>query len=508
MTRIAMALLSALVFLGAVPSATAGVGADRQIIEFHGIRDSDPTGSEGIANPERGFRYEARIADSNDQAWAARAKGEAGGTLTLVQCYCYLPEFVGKDISAQKLEQLQSSFETLHRLGMKAVLRFAYESTPGGSVGPTLDDIRRHIAQLRPLLVKNVGVIDVLQAGMVGLWGEWHHSVHGLDRDVEAQKIIVEDLLDALPKSRMIQLRRASYKRAILGESAVISEATAHDGSPVARIGFHQDYFVVRRNSWDTSPGTRDFDQVSRESPYVMVDGEMPWGNEADDIDGIGAIERLRIHHYTSFSIVHNYREGGHNHSFVQWQNTPLTADQMRARNLPIDEGYFEDQQGHPISRSVFEYVRDHLGYRIELQRADLPRVVRATDRLQISVTLINRGFSAPQNPRNVYLVLIGGDGSTIQLPTDADPRRWQPYQPGDAHFEPLNHEIQASTMGGITSLRPGRYQIGLWLPDSDPALHLDSHYAIRCSNRDSAWWVGPGGSYGVNLLGTIEVRQ
>jgi hypothetical protein len=118
--------------------AGADAQDDRQIIQFHGIRASDPEGRDGLRNPERGFRYETRIAESNDDRWAARADSEEDGRLTLVQCYCYLPEFIGKDISARKLDQLQASFDMLRRHGMKAVLRFAYESEAGGTTAPPL----------------------------------------------------------------------------------------------------------------------------------------------------------------------------------------------------------------------------------------------------------------------------------------------------------------------------------------------------------------------------------
>ena len=83
------------------------VQSDRQTIQYHGIRASDPAGKEGLRNPERGFRYETKIAESNDDIWVARVEREENGTLTLVQCYCYLPQFVGTDISQQKLDQLR-----------------------------------------------------------------------------------------------------------------------------------------------------------------------------------------------------------------------------------------------------------------------------------------------------------------------------------------------------------------------------------------------------------------
>ena len=62
--------------------------------------------------------------------------------------------------------------------------------------------------------------------------------------------------------------------------------------------------------------------------------------------------------------------------------------------------------------KSVFDVVRDHLGYRLELQRATFPRKCAAGETLPLSASVVNWGFAAPHNARPLQVVLVA-DGST-----------------------------------------------------------------------------------------------
>lgn len=68
---------------------------------------------------------------------------------------------------------MQIYFDTLRAHGLKALLRFAYSTDPGVN-DATQADMLRHIEQLCPFLERNKAYIHVLQAGMIGAWGEWH----------------------------------------------------------------------------------------------------------------------------------------------------------------------------------------------------------------------------------------------------------------------------------------------------------------------------------------------
>lgn len=511
-------------------------------VEYHGIRPSDPGGRNGLCNPERGLRIETLIAEPseaevwgpvhhlkgkvtpgyNDQWWMLDAQRYEPYGLTLAQTYCYLDKFVGKPISEEKLSLLQKSLDNVRKRGLKSVLRFAYEKDMNRRGGPTLQNILNHIEQLAPIIRKNADVIFVMQAGFVGAWGEWHSSTHGLENDHAALAAIIAKSLDSLPADRMTQVRVPKYKRwvlsqPILGGHQVVDDQIAHTRTPTARIGFNNDGFLAGQTCGGTwpeepyfsNPGNPEFDYMTDESPYIPVDGELFWSDQGGKVDGLRAAIRMRLHHYSSFSLAHSFSEReGKPYSIDDWMKTPLTIEQAREAKLPLSDGYFMDADGNDVSRTQFEYIRDHLGYRLELQRATFPQDMKTGDVLTVEVELINRGFGVIHNPRPIYFVLIDGDDCIVEFQAkDADPRTWQPYQPEDADYKPLIHKF------GIQSrlpheIKPGWYQLGLWMPDAHRNLRTDARYAVRIANRDTPWWTDVDGSYGVNILGIIQVAR
>jgi Domain of unknown function (DUF4832)/Domain of unknown function (DUF4874) len=518
-----------------------------RLIKYHGLHPTDPGGRTGLRNPERGWRIETVIAEParktfgpahtlagkvsplyQEDWWMLDAGRFESFGLTLVQAYCYLTEFADKPISDEKLMLLQKSFDNLRRRGLKAVLRFAYERDTGVKEGPTLDWILRHIDQLEPLLRRNVDVIYVLQAGFIGAWGEWHSAARIAPDDYVARVAIIKRLLEALPEERMLQVRVPKYKRLALSQPALnafveVDESNAFTRVPAARIGFHNDGFLAGPTDGGTwtepphfgQPGNPEFDYMTRESAFVPVDGELFWSDQGFDgkaargkgVDGLNAALRMRLHHYSSFSLAHSYSEReGKPFSIDHWLSTAITSGSLRQAAMPMADGWFEDGFGQPASRTQFEYIQDYLGYRLELQSARILEKVTTGAEFQVDIELVNRGFSTLCNPRPVSLVVMDRTGQVTELAvTGANPRQWQPFRPGDTEYKPIVHRI--SWTGHLpANVQPGWHQIGLWLPDAAGSLRLDPHYAVRAANRDVPWWTDPGGQYGINLLGVIEV--
>lgn len=506
---------------------------------YRGIRPTDPGGRDGPRNPERGLRIETVIAAEpgkpewgpanhlqgrlpagfSDGWWVADCAAYEPWGLTLAQTYVYLDPYVDGPIPETKLGWLQASFDELRRNGLKAVLRFAYEREMGGPAGPTLERVLQHIEQLAPLIRRNVDVICVMQAGFVGAWGEWHSSKHNLETDHGALAQIIAKVLEALPNDRMTQVRVPKYKRWVLQDSLLggfvkVDDANAHSGIPAARIGFNNDGFLAGETCGGTwpeaphfsNPGNPEFDYMTDESPYLAIDGELFWSDQGGSLDGLRAAERLRLHHYSSLSLAHSYsgREGKA-YSIDDWIRTPLTLAQVKAARLPVSDGYFQDDLGGEVARTQFEYIRDHLGYRIELQSVSMPTAVKVGARLRCELRLINRGFSTLHNPRPVVVALVSRDGEVHALPTDADPRTWQPFAPGDAEHAPLVHTVVLDTPLPADLPADG-YSVGLWLPDASESLRLDPRYAVRVANGDVPWWCDREGRYGINVLGTLTV--
>lgn len=507
--------LTALLAVGYL--ATGCTPANHQHKMFHGIYADSPGGTQGLYNPERGLRLEVAVdVTEKNYVWDPQGfpditsylekeiQAYAPDSVSLVQTYFYLTGAVGKDLTEEDFKTMSVFFDKLRETGRKAVLRFAYETQFMGraAVGPTLEDIIRHTEQLKPFLEANKDVIQVVQAGMIGAWGEWHSSVHGLENSDDTKRTVLEHICRMTPAGRAVQIRVPEYKNLI--------DSASED---YKRLSFHDDFIVINRHRWDggMSEGTPAYEQIVRESPYLPVDGELPWGtwsmNQDPDnpeagwvIDGLQTARRLFKQHFTSLSAIHNYKEKGapDKYSMMYWKETPVTEEFLKENKMPVSDGYFRNQDGTPARRNAFDYIRDHLGYRIEL------RELTVKDG-HIELSLINRGFSTLFNEHPVYFVLVDENGKVCHTQrTDADVHNWQPYAPSDAECTPLTHTVTAKLE--TTGVPAGEYRLGLWIPDGSERLQYDPRYAIRCANSDAEWNLSQDGKYGINILTTYKI--
>ncbi len=510
-----------------------------QTVHYHGIHPDDPGGRCGLLNPERGFRLTSMTGNppgaelrfklalnqdrlpagfTDDWLLTSLHKFKSDG-IKLTSAYCYLNDFYDKPLSEKRIELIQQSLDRYRQAGIKIMLRFAYEDNSLRIKGPTFEMILTHLEQLAPLIKRNKDIIYTMQATFIGAFGEWHNSTHYIEEDHSNIEKLVKRELEILPKDRMLQLRvLAKSKRWIFGDSLmIVDESNAFKGTPEARIGFGDMGFLSEEDDGGTwteppfyaNPGNPEFDYVTQVSPYIAVTGEPYWKDVGGQIDGKSAIRRLRLHHWSSLSISQTYSGfyGEKRYSIDRWMETPLAEEELRKENLPISDGYFKNYSGKPVKRTVFEYIRDHLGYRIELQKAKFPKKISKNESLPVKIELINRGFATFINPRPVYLVLINTSGNLVlKQKTDANPQTWQPFKPGDLEYKPLIHNISGNI--SLEDLEIGEYMVGLWMPDADESIQLDSRYAVRTANRDTPWWTTADGKYGVNILGSVKISD
>lgn len=254
------------------------------------------------------------------------------------------------------------------------MLRFAYETAFMGraGTGPTLEDVLRHMEQLKPFLAQNTDVIQVVQAGFIGAWSEWHSSFHGLEKTNDSKRTILEKIVWMTPEK-------------------------------------------------------------------------------------------------------------------------------------PVSGNYFKNQNGSPATRNVFDYIRDHLGYRLELQQLKINGIPAAGKEISLDLSLINRGFSTLFNEHPVYFVLIDEQDRITEFLTETNVHNFQPYQPKDPECKPLLHAIKGQFIIP-KNLKTGKYRLGLWIPDGSERLKYNNRYAIRCANGDTEWWSSPDNKYGINILTSLDI--
>ncbi|GEM_PF-1209839 len=420
--------------------------------------------TKGLANPERGFRFEMvvgqEIEGATESCWPFNDYRDDGVVIT--QAYCYLKDYWNRQISQSKLDALQASFDHARREGVKFILRFAYQDDYNQTACPSLARIIMHIRQLEDIIRKNIDVIYTLQIGWIGMWGEFHSDPLKLDQDPYAIASVVKATLKILPENRSTMMRCMRYRTKAKDNKAEID---------LNRVGFFNDGTLAGTTDGGTFSlaydGDPEFDMVTKESAHIPIEGELFWNSNIDllSANALTAITRFIKHHYSTFSIVHSNSELDWTPvygSIDAWKNTPFTAGLLKAQGLPCDEKYFVR---NPVP-SAYEYIRDHFGYRLEAVSTQGEFVGKEYNG---KIIVRNVGFSRPVNPRPTYLVLYNDEGIAYEFPTGIDAQFFEPWK-----------EVEVALVGRLPDNAPnGIYHAALWLPDEEETIRYRPEYAI-----------------------------
>lgn len=353
-----------------------------------------------LVNPERGLYGGAvDIRSASSPVTVSDAKALRAEGITLKYIGFYLTDFMNGDISEAYLEMIRKSLGALREAGIKCVLRFAYRNNSDKKPwDPTEAVVLRHVSQLGPILQENADVIFVLQAGFVGVWGEWYYTDNFImepetDADFLPRRRLVEKLLSLLPDSREVSLRTPQFKMRMYGLSLkdTLTAQTAHDNtSYLARLGGHNDCFGASSDDSGTfgnETGDRAF--WKRESRYTIMGGETC--KVSDYCKCPASLKDLEDYHWT-------YLHNGYNTSVLnRWKST-----------------------------GCMEEIEKRLGYRLVLEEVTYPEKREVGKSMTVTLKLTNQGFAAPMNPRFATLVFEEKSGFQTVIPFD-DPREWQP---------------------------------------------------------------------------------
>jgi hypothetical protein len=438
--------------LALVLLAAAGCGpekpAPRRTVTY---RASDAV----LANPERGpvifHQPEAGLYAANREpldtpevlAYFGRERERTGATL--VRVVYTLQEWREAPIPAAFLDRIDRDFGTARSSGYKLIPYFAYNWVPEAQFDQgrdaDADRIAAHLDQLRPVLHRNVDVLAFMIAGFIGPWGEWHHSTSGNRAPDESESIngatrrILDALLKAVPKERAVVLRYPQDKADLFGTEPM-SPTQAFDGSPRARLGFHDESFL--NNRWPD-------------------DRQQPWFHPYIDKEG------LLVPQIVAFD-PDTLRPG-----------TTLSCQDVldEVSRLHVD-AMLDVEGARQLTGECAPELRRRLGYRLRLTPASAPEKVRPGQPLGLAFTVANDGVAPAYNERPVRVVLRHRDTGTVRvLATDADPRRWLPGR--------------TTTVTVDTAVPPdlaaGTYDILLHLPDASAGLQANPAYAVRLAD-------------------------
>ncbi len=393
-----------------------------------------------IANPERGLYVQFTARGDWEPLEVATLAALRQQHITLILRLYYLDEFREGPIAADRLALIEADFEAMRRAGVKCILRFAYNEKIGDPDAP-IDVVLMHLAQLKPVLTQNADVIAIAQAGFVGSWGEWHASTNDLREPANARQI-TDAWLEALPSSRVIQLRTPLIKQMIVDSVEPVSSERAFTDTPAGRLGHHNDCFLAT----DTDMGT--YQDIEGEKAYLEKELRyLPMGGETCHVS-----------------------------AFIEADNARAELARFRWSYLNLD--YHPEVIDAWRRNGLLAEAERRLGYRLSLESAHAAATIRQGEPWSLELTLKNLGWAPPINPRDVVAVFRGADSAVAwAVPIDVEARK---LVAGGAHALRVEAIVPAQ-------LPAGTYGLMLWLPDPAPALRDRPEYAIRLAN-DGLW--------------------
>jgi hypothetical protein len=451
---------------------------------------------EDMVNPERGFYIPIGTKASHFVLLNAAqlklyrytpqhpSKASYSVNVSLLYRSYELDTFKNKPLSASFLTNLQKDFDAVREAGLKIILRFAYTNTAKTGdcpdqykICPPYGDAPRnvvlnHIAQLTPLLRNNADVIAVLQEGFIGIWGENYFTDYFGDASTNSTGKVADSswlqrngllkaLLDALPKSRMVQVRTPQIKqKSVYGPGATVNSlpltlTDAYKKSDKARIGFHNDCFLSSPDDYGTyydygsssqprKPATEILRKyIEADTKFTVVGGET-----CDD----------------SFSPQNDCAPAGHAEEEMQ---------QMHYSYL--NAAYNNDVNNDWDSSGCLPGIKRKLGYRFVLRKSVLPYQLTKTGSMAIEFTVENIGYASPYNPRPVKIILRNtATHKEYAVTLKANPQYW---------FTGI-HQIK-ETINLPAGMVTGSYQLFIYLPDEAVLLSNRPEYSIRLANED-----------------------
>lgn len=399
-------------------------------------------------NPERGFDA-GRNWPFDTPLTKSYLTAQRLQNRTVLYTGYYLTDYMESDIAPEFLDLISANMKVLREGGVKCVLRFAYKTDmyeTGHPWDAQPEWVHRHIEQLKPVLQQNSDVILCMQAGFIGVWGEWAYT-DGFNpspktpEDFLSRRKVMEALLDALPKNRTIAVRTGRYKMNMFLDSYAdsVTIETAYNESDLSRICAHNDCFGADVSDMGTFTTIAERQFWKTESKYLLMGGET-----------------CQISQYCRCERTLKDCEDYH------WTYTSGPSS--------ISNRWKED--------GCYDEIEKRLGYRLVL--TDLhhsPDAVPGKE-YRLVMKIKNVGFAAPMNPRAVELVFVDGAGNKkVYTLDDVDPRYWFA---GDEVTIDKTIELPQSAVGECT--------LYLNLPDPEFALRNNPLFSIRLANKDSMW--------------------
>jgi len=358
-----------------------------------------------LDNLDRGM-YKGNISLTVKRSWDAFTSAKEDGfimvyaplDLSLYRTQAILPE--------ELFEIVEDNFVQAKEAGVKIIFRVIYRDG-SDSVDASREIVETHLNQMESLLQKHKDVISIVQAGVIGAYGEWHAFSGDYAEEnsnyLENRRAVIERLNTIFP-DKFIQIRTTMHKEEVFGDSkydgdpstaAQITEEIAFSDDIRAKVGHHNDCFVSSYSDYGT------FDSANPEfwRAYMENDAQFaPVGGETCDL------------------------KEGEEGALSSCENVLLELDRFNYAYL--NGSYNPDVMAKWKEEGCYESIKENLGYRFVAQQLD---VTQESEQLTLQLHVTNRGYSAPYINYDVSFILKNESNEYSVVLDEMDLRRFKP---------------------------------------------------------------------------------
>lgn len=334
-------------------------------------------GKQILNNPDRGFYIQVNSADYERIPELAKE-------VRIILLAFHVDEYIHEDIPEEKLDELRSALDTAGKEHVSVVFRAAYGFHDDVLEPEQIERMGTHIGQISQVLNDYEENILVVQAGMLGEYGEWHSSIY-LEGNEESQKrsrlYILRQWEEYLNPGIKVAVRRPRFIREAMKENIL-----------AGRLSLHNDALL----STDSDMGTYDDPDMGRmEELDWMKDalaeqvngGEMPTPEEFSLPEN--ADKEFGLMHVTYLNLKYNEEV------LKRW--SAMTIGNMNAK----------------------DYLENHLGYRLFLSELAMREMYfepeLSTIGIQMRIKLCNTGYGVISPKYKLYLSMSSGKKQILQ---------------------------------------------------------------------------------------------
>lgn len=373
---------------------------------------------------------------------------------------------------------LRETFENCRQNGCTIGLRFRYDDSGIRNPEPaTFEMMLSHIQQIDDsgILEDYKDILMYVESGFVGCYGEqWGGKYCSMEKKAQ----LLDLLLDVVPDPIPVTVRTPNIFAQWAGITVEeLGTWESPSGSEASRVGLYNDGYMGSNSDLGTfSNRERETAWLGRQTLTSYYGGEfsgnLDFAMKYDTYLPENAIPEMYQTHlsYINGNIFKLYQD----YTFGEEYAVP-----------GVDLSAYYGQ-------TVFQFIRDHLGYRFVLRASDVPQTASQGSSLNLGFSVENTGFANPIREQKAELILErDGDYLRTQIPIDS--REWR-------SAATAQENLSVSLPG---CLEPGDWNVYLKLSVGDNTIDQIAMRSVRFAN-EGIWEP----ALGANYLGTVEITE